>query len=170
MVEAGCVVVYVVEWSGEFVGGLATRVTKPTPLILTAAPPSAPRCLSPPPLPPALRCPQVHAGPFVAVDLCPFLCAQPTQLFIKDLRSGQPLLNVLIWHRRLLYPEAGDGDAPPKKSKGGVFGGSKGGGGGGGGSGGGEGGGSDGGGGGESEASLAGRFKGLLSGWRTSST
>lgn len=41
----------------------------------------------------------MHAGPFVAVDLCPFMCAQPIQLFIKHTGSDKPLLNVLIWHQ-----------------------------------------------------------------------
>lgn len=48
---------------------------------------------------------KVHVGPFVAFDMCPFMCAQPMQLLIKHTASKTPLLNLLIWHERLLYPE-----------------------------------------------------------------
>jgi hypothetical protein len=37
------------------------------------------RLLSRPPVPD----PQVHVGPLVAFDICPFMCAQPMQLYIK---------------------------------------------------------------------------------------
>lgn len=48
---------------------------------------------------------RVHAG--ITVDMCPFLCAQPLQILIRHAPSGASLLSLLVWHERLLYPEAG---------------------------------------------------------------
>ncbi|GBF98235.1 hypothetical protein Rsub_11055 [Raphidocelis subcapitata] len=57
---------------------------------------------------------KVHAGP-MAVDLCPFMCAQPIGVFIKDLGRDEAALSLLIWHERLLFPE--EAGKRKKKSK-----------------------------------------------------
>ncbi|KAI8472299.1 MAG: hypothetical protein J3K34DRAFT_414799 [Monoraphidium minutum] len=84
---------------------------------------------------------RVHVGPLVAFDLCPFMSAQPMQLFIKHTESNTPLLDMLIWHERLLYPD--DAGKWSKKKEAGE----------------------------EEERSSIGaltdRFKGLLANWRT---
>ncbi len=42
----------------------------------------------------------------ISVDLCPVLMAQPLQLMVRDWSSGHYAWSVLIWHERLIKPQA----------------------------------------------------------------
>jgi hypothetical protein len=49
---------------------------------------------------------RLSVGPFAAVDLAGALDRQPLQLTLKDVDRGEYAMSFLVWHERLLYPDA----------------------------------------------------------------